>query len=967
MRDIIIMGFDDAFERPLLGATKSEKGGGGPPPAIPFLLQGLGVYLGLVLSIVCVFHLDRHFLMTGSTTESVAENGNSATTTDTSPPALECSLLLSAVCGFLLFVLALGYLFSFGIIVFLPSARYLRVEEDNDSKEQVVRRANHDEVAVDDAANADTVNDKGGGSGPGTQTYSYSSELGVVKFLRWFGFRFFSAVVGISMFYGSGTPLLMACGLVNFLPNAFHDPMLRVLFPVTCGLGECKGLWEDRAQQQAAAALANSTAAVAASGFEVPPPSGVTQGWVLTQFGPTYSTDSAFLFVAISIPAEIFLLQLVIPAPLRPRDSYSFADTTTSMLMFVLYALIPKIVLTGYNSWLYQDLFQRLHGTTPAAANVDTSGFFWFVHDLNSPLSLFLAWLSADLFYFIVHRWAHITAYLWNVHAVHHSTEEFNITLGPREGFLNWLTPYMLVFALPLALFFPAVFGVTMVSLISLFPVSVHTVLFPEGCSLKTAKRGFGKDGLVPCPWQSAMVGLLSQCINNPSLHRVHHARNHDRLGKNYGAMLSVWDKIFGTFQHEVIEAGEEEAPPKSSTISTTTPSDPLIPSHGEKQDAEQQSAAQDAFLRDSRDALYYGLVPVMKPRWGGPVWSNLHTWHHTLRVCPWNPVYGNRSVWGALWNHWTPVTPGARCPKLGTRLNPTQTSIQLKVANFDAAGSPSSSPPVGEASGAEVGASAAPDPVTSNPGSSSSSSSFLPGEKQQRSSDAALAEKKWLLVLTVYIAVQAIQVLGMGFFALAKDWDLAADFVLGEGAAGEKNTWENVWSNAIVGFPIFGFFMLSVESVAQLLHLVVAPAARAPAEVLGDRQEGVAKTVNPKAKKEPTSSTITGIPLCRSGSLGLLSEASRHAIVVALAAFIFEFSLPVVLAYVSVQLALLIALGSAWVGKSQGGFGVLSGASKATVESGSSTCQKAGEQLDSQKKQAEEAKMLREDARMGA
>ena len=46
-------------------------------------------------------------------------------------------------------------------------------------------------------------------------------------------------------------------------------------------------------------------------------------------------------------------------------------------------------------------------------------------------------------------------------------------------------------------------------------------------------------------------LGWLEYFLNTPSHHRVHHASNEKYLDKNFGAVLIIWDKLFGTFQAE--------------------------------------------------------------------------------------------------------------------------------------------------------------------------------------------------------------------------------------------------------------------------------------------------------------------------------------------------------------------------------------------------------------------------------
>jgi sterol desaturase/sphingolipid hydroxylase (fatty acid hydroxylase superfamily) len=46
-------------------------------------------------------------------------------------------------------------------------------------------------------------------------------------------------------------------------------------------------------------------------------------------------------------------------------------------------------------------------------------------------------------------------------------------------------------------------------------------------------------------------LGPLEWVLNTPSHHRVHHAANPEYLDKNYGGVLIVFDRLFGTFAAE--------------------------------------------------------------------------------------------------------------------------------------------------------------------------------------------------------------------------------------------------------------------------------------------------------------------------------------------------------------------------------------------------------------------------------
>ncbi|MHA7600919.1 lysoplasmalogenase family protein [Alicycliphilus sp. T452] len=136
-----------------------------------------------------------------------------------------------------------------------------------------------------------------------------------------------------------------------------------------------------------------------------------------------------------------------------------------------------------------------------------------------------LALLLYDFCYYWLHRMGHEVALLWAAHAVHHQSQDYNLSTALRQtssgALLGWL------FYLPLALAGvpPLVFVVA--GLIDLlYQFWVHTE-------------------------QVGRLGWFDRWFCSPSNHRVHHAVNDAYLDKNYGGILIVWDRIFGTFKDE--------------------------------------------------------------------------------------------------------------------------------------------------------------------------------------------------------------------------------------------------------------------------------------------------------------------------------------------------------------------------------------------------------------------------------
>jgi uncharacterized membrane protein YhhN len=145
---------------------------------------------------------------------------------------------------------------------------------------------------------------------------------------------------------------------------------------------------------------------------------------------------------------------------------------------------------------------------------------FWM-----SPIGWLLALVFYDFCYYWLHRAGHEVAVFWAAHVVHHQSQDYNLSTALRQtssgALLGW------VFYLPMALAGvpPLVFGV--VALVDLlYQYWVHT-------------EHVGK------------LGWFDRWFCSPSNHRVHHAVNDTYLDRNYGGILVIWDRMFGSFREE--------------------------------------------------------------------------------------------------------------------------------------------------------------------------------------------------------------------------------------------------------------------------------------------------------------------------------------------------------------------------------------------------------------------------------
>jgi alkylglycerol monooxygenase len=152
----------------------------------------------------------------------------------------------------------------------------------------------------------------------------------------------------------------------------------------------------------------------------------------------------------------------------------------------------------------------------------------WAIYSVESTfLTHAIAFVALDFSGYWVHRMSHQINFFWNKHAIHHSSEEFNLACALRQSISSFVNLFTF-FLLPAALLGVPAQVVGIVAPLHLFAQFwYHTV-------------HIGK------------MGILEKIIVTPSHHRVHHAINPEYLDRNHGQIFIFWDKWFGTFQEEL-------------------------------------------------------------------------------------------------------------------------------------------------------------------------------------------------------------------------------------------------------------------------------------------------------------------------------------------------------------------------------------------------------------------------------
>lgn len=152
------------------------------------------------------------------------------------------------------------------------------------------------------------------------------------------------------------------------------------------------------------------------------------------------------------------------------------------------------------------------------------------VTPLHWPASHWMTWVAGffavEFAYYWFHRANHRIRWMWATHSVHHSAEQMTLLASLRLGWTNLFSAGWLVY-LPLVLLgMPPFVLVTLLTLNLRYQFFLHT-------------EAVGR------------LGPLEWVFNTPAHHRLHHASNDVYVDKNYGGMLILFDRMFGTLALE--------------------------------------------------------------------------------------------------------------------------------------------------------------------------------------------------------------------------------------------------------------------------------------------------------------------------------------------------------------------------------------------------------------------------------
>ena len=219
--------------------------------------------------------------------------------------------------------------------------------------------------------------------------------------------------------------------------------------------------------------------------------------------------------ITLAIPAflGLMLLEVIVLAVgddevNEGRAGYTGRDTATSLSMGVG-SLVVGLLVTAAGLGGYLLVWQ---------VRIFDLGAGW--------IAFAAAIVGYDFMYYWFHRYSHEIRFLWAAHVVHHSSQHYNLSTALRQ---SWTPLVSWLFYVPIVL------------------LGVNPILLATARAIDLLYQFWIHTEAIDRMWRP-----IEYVFNTPSHHRVHHGINPQYLDRNYGGILILFDRWFGSFEPEV-------------------------------------------------------------------------------------------------------------------------------------------------------------------------------------------------------------------------------------------------------------------------------------------------------------------------------------------------------------------------------------------------------------------------------
>ncbi len=193
------------------------------------------------------------------------------------------------------------------------------------------------------------------------------------------------------------------------------------------------------------------------------------------------------------------------------HDVYSIKESITNIATGAMYKVFDGIAIALFIQFFYDYVKQFGLNLNPEL----------------SALNILLLIVCVDFFFYFYHLAMHKVRWFWSIHVTHHSSKRMNFSTALRQNFLMDVNFGWVLWWMPLALIgFEKQWTLIAIEASLAYQFFLHT-------------QAVGS------------LGWFEKVFNTPSHHRVHHGCEKTQIDRNFGGVLIIWDKLFGTFAPE--------------------------------------------------------------------------------------------------------------------------------------------------------------------------------------------------------------------------------------------------------------------------------------------------------------------------------------------------------------------------------------------------------------------------------
>lgn len=240
------------------------------------------------------------------------------------------------------------------------------------------------------------------------------------------------------------------------------------------------------------------------------------------------------LIYGVPLFLGLIALELVYSKSTGNKKLYDWKDLFASSAMgfgAMILAPLLKVVSAIFIFGVIYEVFNPVVGMDANGEELRRNilgyasfGFAWYIWIICQVLD--------DFAYYWFHRANHEVRVFWAAHIVHHSSDNFNLGTGIRNGWFTILYKPLFYMWIPALGFRPEMLVVCL-GIEALWQLQLHTKYVPK-------------------------LGFLEYFLNLHTQHQVHHAQNIKYLDKNHGGFLNLFDRMFGSYK-ALDEDDEEE------------------------------------------------------------------------------------------------------------------------------------------------------------------------------------------------------------------------------------------------------------------------------------------------------------------------------------------------------------------------------------------------------------------------